>query len=86
MKEVENMVKIKKANALPTVPLNTLSVGDTFLNGQDVCIIGRRNGHNFVMELTTGKVLEGIDPVRDWKEVVPIDCELTYKIELVPKG
>lgn len=77
------MVKITSDKALSTVPVNTLSVGDTFLNGQDVCIIGRRNGHNFVMELATGKVLEGIDPVRDWKEVVPIECELTYKIKIV---
>ena len=75
------MIKITTSQALPTVPLNTLSVGDTFLNGQDVCIIGRRNGHNFVMELATGKVLEGIDPLRSWKDVVPVGCELIYKIK-----
>ena len=75
------MIKITTSQALPTVPVNTLSVGDTFLNGQDVCIIGRRNGHNFVMELATGKVLEGIDPLRSWKDVVPVECELIYKIK-----
>lgn len=75
------MIKINSANYTRSVPLNSLNEGDTFLLEGNVCMIARRNGHSFVLELSTGKDYCSINLRNTSKQVVPIECELSYSIK-----
>ena len=75
------MIKINSEGYTRSVPLGTLCVGDTFLKEGSVCMIAKRNGHPFVLELTTGKDYGSINPTNSFQRVVPIECELSYKIK-----
>lgn len=75
------MIKIKQLNDRRQVPLSHLSVGETFLmDGCVVCMIARRNGHDYVLNLSTGKDLN-VKVQGSTQMVYPVTCELTYKFE-----
>lgn len=74
------MIKITNGYE-PSVTLSSLHVGDTFLIEERVCMIALRNGHSFVLDLSTGKNYCSINPSNSARLVVPIECELSYKIK-----
>ena len=87
-------MKITDAGRAPrTVLLGSLKVGDTFLFDSRVGMIASRNGHDFPLELATGKEFSTLRPSLDWiphttiamlgpdAEVVRVDCELIFKIK-----
>lgn len=75
-----------------TVMLNELKLGDCFLYDGRIGMIASRNGHDFPLDLATGKEFYAVPPARDWiphstpamlapsAEVVRISAELVYKI------
>ena len=75
------MIKINSDNYNRSVPLNSLCVGDTFLIEGSVCMIAERNGHPFVLDLSTGKDCPFINSGRSPQRVTPIECELSYRIK-----
>lgn len=75
------MIKIKSECREHTVPLSSLSMGDTFLLGKTVCMVAMRNGHPFVLDVTTGKDYTSINPSNCFEQVIPIECELSYRIK-----
>ena len=77
------MIKINSDDYNCSVPLSYLHVGDTFLIGGNVCMIANRNGHPFVLNLGTGKTYCSINPNISPQLVVPIECELSYKIKQI---
>lgn len=75
------MIKINSDVYNYSVPLDSLYVGDTFLIEGSVCMIAQRNGHPFVLDLSTGKDYSSINPRSSSQRVTPIECELSYKIK-----
>lgn len=75
------MIKINSEGYNRTVTLGALCVGDTFLMEGKVCMIALCNGLPFVVELATGKDYGSINPASSFRRVVPIECELSYKIK-----
>ena len=75
------MIKINSDGYNRSVPLSTLCVGDTFLIEGSVCMIAKRNGHPFVLDLSTGKDYCSINPRNSTQRVTPIECELSYRIK-----
>lgn len=71
------MMTITRVENSKTVPFGTLFVGDTFLYRNTVGMIVDRNGHDFAIDLSTGKLL----PVQPNDKVVPVKCSLTYAIK-----
>lgn len=75
-----------------TVMLNDLKLGDCFLYDGRIGMMASRNGHDFPLDLATGKEFYAIPPAREWiphstpamlapsAEVVRISAELVYKI------
>lgn len=75
-----------------TVTLNDLKLGDCFLFDNRIGMIASRNGHDFPLDLSTGKEFYAVPPAREWiphdrpamlapsAEVVKISAELVYKI------
>lgn len=75
-----------------TVMLNDLKLGDCFLYDGRIGMMASRNGHDFPLDLATGKEFYAVPPARDWiphstpamlapsAEVVRISAELIYKI------
>lgn len=75
-----------------TVTLNDLKLGDCFLFDNRIGMIASRNGHDFPLDLSTGKEFYAVPPAREWiphdrpamlapsAEVVRISAELVYKI------
>lgn len=75
-----------------TVMLNDLKLGDCFLYDGRIGMVASRNGHDFPLDLATGKEFYAVPPARDWiphntpamlapsAEVVRISAELVYKI------
>lgn len=75
-----------------TVMLNDLKLGDCFLYDGRIGMMASRNGHDFPLDLATGKEFYAVPPARDWiphstpamlapsAEVVRISAELVYKI------
>lgn len=75
-----------------TVMLNDLKLGDCFLYDGRIGMMASRNGHDFPLDLATGKEFYAVPPARDWiphstpamlapsTEVVRISAELVYKI------
>lgn len=74
------MIKITNGYE-PSVTLSSLHVGDTFLTEGRVCMIAKRNGHPFVLDLSTGKDYCSINPCNSARLVIPVECELSYKIK-----
>lgn len=75
------MIKINSDNFHHTVPLKSLCVGDTFLLEGSVCMIAQRNGHSFVLVLRNGKDYCSINPDTSTQPVIPVECELSYKVQ-----
>lgn len=75
------MIKINSGSYSLSVPLNSLCVGDTFLIEGSVCMIAERNGHPFVLDLSTGKNYGFFNPSDSFQQVIPIECELSYRIK-----
>ena len=75
------MIKINSDNHTRFVLLSSLHTGDTFLFEGNVCMIAKRNGHSFVLDLRTGTDYSSINPCISAQQVVPIECELSYKIK-----
>ena len=75
-----------------TVALNDLKLGDCFLFDNRIGMIASRNGHDFPLDLSTGKEFYAVPPAREWiphnrpamlapsAEVIKISAELVYKI------
>lgn len=75
-----------------TVTLNGLKLGDCFLYDGRIGMMASRNGHDFPLDLATGKEFYAVPPAREWiphntpamlapsAEVVRISAELVYKI------
>lgn len=75
-----------------TVTLNDLKLGDCFLFDNRIGMVASRNGHDFPLDLSTGKEFYAVPPAREWiphdrpamiapsTEVVKISAELVYKI------
>lgn len=75
-----------------TVTLNDLKLGDCFLYDGRIGMVASRNGHDFPLDLATGKEFYAVPPAREWiphstpamlassAEVVRISAELVYKI------
>ena len=75
-----------------TVTLNDLKLGDCFLYDGRIGMMASRNGHDFPLDLATGKEFYAVPPAREWiphntpamlapsAEVVRISAELVYKI------
>lgn len=75
-----------------TVTLNDLKLGDCFLFDNRIGMVASRNGHDFPLDLSTGKEFYTVPPAREWiphdrpamlapsAEVVKISAELVYKI------
>ena len=75
-----------------TVTLNNLKLGDCFLFDNRIGMVASRNGHDFPLDLSTGKEFYAVPPAREWiphdrpamlapsAEVVKISAELVYKI------
>jgi hypothetical protein len=75
-----------------TVTLNDLKLGDCFLFDNRIGMVASRNGHDFPLDLSTGKEFYAVPPAREWiphdrpamlapsAEVVRISAELVYKI------
>lgn len=75
-----------------TVTLNDLKLGDCFLFDNRIGMVASRNGHDFPLDLSTGKEFYAVPPAREWiphdrpamiapsAEVVKISAELVYKI------
>ncbi len=78
------MIKINSNGYNHSVPLSSLRLGDTFLFEGNVCMLAKRNGHSFVLDLSTGKDYSSINPIYSSQLVTPIECELSYKI--IEKG
>lgn len=74
------MIKIQSDAYNRSVRLSSLCVGDTFLLEGNVCMIASRNGHPFVLDLSTGEDYPQVNPTNNPRPVVPIDCELSYKV------
>ena len=72
------MIKIQQLNERNTAPLSHLAVGETFLMDGCLCMIARRNGHDYVLNLSTGKDL-CVKIQGSTQMVYPVTCELTYK-------
>ena len=75
------MIKISSDSYNPVVSLSSRCVGDTFLFEGNVCMIAERNGHPFVLDLSTGKDYCSINPNKSTHRVTPIECELSYRIK-----
>jgi hypothetical protein len=75
------MIKINSDGYNRVVSLSSLCVGDTFLIEGSVCMIAKRNGHPFVLDLSTGKDYCSINPSKSTRRVTPIECELSYRIK-----
>ena len=75
------MIKIKPECREHTVPLGSLNIGDTFLLGKTVCMVATRNGHPFVLDVTLGKGYTSINLSNSSEQVIPIECELSYRIK-----
>ena len=75
------MIKINSDGYNRSVPLSSLCVGDTFLIEGSVCMIAKRNGHPFVLDLSTGKDYCSINVSNSLHRVTPIECELSYRIK-----
>ncbi len=77
---------------LKTTSLNNLRVGECFLYDNRVGMVASRNGHDFPLDLATGKEFYAVPPAREWiphntpamlapsAEVVRVSAELVYKI------
>jgi hypothetical protein len=75
-----------------TVTLNDLKLGDCFLYDGRIGMMASRNGHDFPLDLATGKEFYAVPPAREWvphstpamlapsAEVIRISAELVYKI------
>ena len=75
-----------------TVTLNTLKLGECFLYDGRIGMMASRNGHDFPLDLATGKEFYAVPPAREWiphntpamlapsAEVVRVSAELVYKI------
>ena len=75
-----------------TVTLNDLKLGDCFLFDNRIGMVASRNGHDFPLDLSTGKEFYAVSPAREWiphdrptmlapsAEVIKISAELVYKI------
>lgn len=74
------MIKIKQVNDRPMERLAIMAPGDTFLMDGCLCMLARRNGHDFVLNLSTGKDLS-VNPKGNGAYVYPVTCELSYKYE-----
>lgn len=70
-----------KINPKGPVALCSLCIGDTFLIDGRVCMLAKRNGHPFVLDLSTGKDYCSFSPNDASLSVIPIECELSYKIK-----
>ena len=75
------MIKINSNDYNPVVSMSSRCVGDTFLLEGSVCMIAERNGHPFVLDLSTGKDYCSINPSKSTRRVTPIECELSYRIK-----
>lgn len=75
-----------------TVTLDSLKLGDCFLFDNRIGMVASRNGHDFPLDLATGREFYAAPPAREWiphdrpamlapsAEVVRINAELVYKI------
>ena len=75
-----------------TERLNNLKLGDCFLFDNRIGMVASRNGHDFPLDLATGKEFYENLPTREWiphdrpamlspsAEVVKISAELVYRI------
>ena len=75
------MIKINSDIYNRSVPLSSLSIGDTFLFNGRVCMLAKRNGHPFVLDLSTGKDCGFFSPSDTTQRVTPIECELFYNFK-----
>ena len=78
--------------SLKTTSLSDIRVGECFLYDDRVGIMASRNGHDFPLDLATGKEFYAVPPAREWiphstpamlapsAEVVRVSAELVYKI------
>ena len=75
------MININSDIYYDDVRLGSMNVGDTFLMDGLVCMIAKRNGYNFVLDLSTGEEYCSINSDNCAKLVVPIECNLSYRIK-----
>ena len=73
-------------------PLADLKTGDCFMYKDRIGMVASRNGHNYPLDLATGKEFYANPPERDWiphdtpamlplsAQVVKLNTELVYKI------
>ena len=67
---------IKRVKNDKAVRLSDVYVGDTFLYQNKVCMVVNRNGHDFIVDLNTGRDIS----VPQNAELVRIECVLEYKV------
>jgi len=86
-------MKFTNAGRAPrTFTLSDLKLGDCFIYNERFGMVASRNGHNFPLDLATGKEFYANPPAYDWlphntpamlapsAQVVKITTELIYKI------
>lgn len=67
---------IKRVKNDKAVRLCDVCVGDTFLYQNKTCMVVDRNGHSFVIDLSTGRNVS----VPQNAELARIECILEYKV------
>lgn len=67
---------IKRVKNDKAVNLCDLCVGDTFLFQNKACMVVDRNGHSFIIDLSTGRNVS----VPQNAELARIECLLEYKV------
>lgn len=67
---------IKRIKNDKAIHLSDVCVGDTFLYQNKVCMVSNRNGHDFIVDLNTGRDIS----VPQNAELVRIECVLEYKV------
>lgn len=67
---------IKRVKNDKAVRLCDVCVGDTFLYQNKTCMVVDRNGHSFVIDLSTGRNVS----VPQNAELARVECVLEYKV------
>lgn len=67
---------VKRVKNDKAVRLCDVCVGDTFLYQNKTCMVVDRNGHSFVIDLSTGRNVS----VPQNAELARIECVLEYKV------
>lgn len=67
---------VKRVKNDKAIRLCDVCVGDTFLYQNKTCMVVDRNGHSFVIDLSTGRNVS----VPQNAELARIECVLEYKV------